>query len=100
MYLSHGIGAEDVGIRKRRLVSGLAETGEVRKVSAACDRDGVAKADGMLMSPVVLRLAPGESISALFGFLHVGKVLQGAPMGTYVEEGGAGTPRESDPRST
>ena len=66
MRLSPGMGAEDVSIRKRRVVSRLSETRGVRKVSAACDRDGVAEADGGLMLPGVLRPAPGESIG--FGF--------------------------------
>ena len=79
-------GAEDVCIRKRRVSSPLSETRWVREVSAACDRDDVAEAHGGLMLPVVLRPAPGEGISAWFSFPHVGKVLQGAPMGKYVEE--------------
>ena len=62
--LSPGRGAEDVGIRKRRVTSRLSETRGVRKVSAECDRD----VDGRLMLPVVLRPSPGESISAWFGF--------------------------------
>ena len=85
MCRSPGMGAEDVGIRKRRVASRLSETRGVRKVSA-CDRDGVAQADGGLMLPVVLRPSPGESISVLFGFPHVGKVLEGAPMVKDVEE--------------
>ena len=42
-------------------------TGEyegVREVSATCDSDSVAEADGSLMFPEVLRPAPGEGISA------------------------------------
>ena len=50
------------------------------------DKDGVAKADGNLMSTVVLRLVPGEGISARLVFPHVGNVLQGAPVGKAVEE--------------
>ena len=38
-----------------------------------------------LLSPVVLRPATCESIFASFGFPHVGKVLEGAPMGKYIE---------------
>ena len=57
-------GAEDVCIRKRRVLSRLSETRGVRKVIAACDRDGVAEAGGGLTLPVELRPAPGESIKA------------------------------------
>ena len=39
-------GAEDVGTGKRRVASLLSETRGVRKVSAACDWDGVAGANG------------------------------------------------------
>ena len=45
MCLSPGRGAEDVGIRKRRVSSPLSETRGMREVSAACDRDGVAEAE-------------------------------------------------------
>ena len=58
----------------------------MREVSATCDSDGVAEADGSLMFPEVLRPAPGEGISARLGVPHVGKVLQGAPVGNDVEE--------------
>ena len=40
-----GRGAEDVGIRDRRMASPLSETRGLREVSAACDRDGVDQAD-------------------------------------------------------
>jgi hypothetical protein len=55
-------------------------------VSTAGDSDGVAEANGSLISPVVLRPAPGEGISARLCFPHIGKVLQGAPVGKDVEE--------------
>ena len=58
----------------------------MHEVSAAYDCEGVADADGDLMLPVVLRPAPGECISAMFGFPHVGKVLLRAPVGKDVEE--------------
>ena len=48
-------GAEDVGTRKRRVASRLSETRGLCKVSAACEGDGVAEADGGLMFPAVLR---------------------------------------------
>ena len=61
--MSPGRGAEDVGI-KRRVASRLSETRGVHKVSAVCDRDGVAEAYGGLMLPVEtgrsLRLTPGR----------------------------------------
>ena len=79
-------GAKDVGIRNMRVVSPLSETRGVREVSAAGDSDGVGEADGCPMSPVVLRPAPGEGISARLGFPQVVKVLQGAPVGKDVEE--------------
>ena len=58
----------------------------VREVSATCDSDSVAEADGSLMFPEVLRPAPGEGISAGLVIPHVGKVLQGAPVVKDVEE--------------
>ena len=56
-------------------MSSLSETRGVREVSAAGNRDGVGEADGSLMSPEVLRRAPGEGISARLGFPHIGKVV-------------------------
>ena len=53
----------------------------MRKVSAACNHDGIAEAYGGHMLPVAFRPAPGESIIARFGFPHVSKVLEGAQMG-------------------
>jgi hypothetical protein len=75
-------GAKDVGIRERWMASPVSETRGGCGLSATCDRDGVSEADGGL----VLGPAPSEGISARFGFPHVGKVLQGAPMGKYVEK--------------
>jgi hypothetical protein len=68
------------------VASPLSETRGVREMSAASDRDGVGEADGGLMLPLVLGPEPRANISAGFGFPHVGKVLEGAPMGKYVEE--------------
>ena len=62
-------------------MSPLARTRGVREVIATCDSDSVAEADGSLMFPEVLRPAPGEGISACLIVPHVGKVLQGAPVG-------------------
>jgi len=66
MCLSTGRGGEDVGISNRRAgarcMSPLARTRGVREVSATCDSDSVAEADGSLMFPEVLRPAPGEGI--------------------------------------
>lgn len=67
-------------------MSPRARTRGVREVSARCDSDSVAEADGSLMFPEVLRPAPGEGISAGLVAPHVGKVLQGAPVGKDVEE--------------
>jgi hypothetical protein len=67
-------------------MSPLARTRGVREVSATCYCDSVAKADGSLVFPEVLRPAPGEGISAWLVVPHVGKVLQGAPVGKDVEE--------------
>ena len=72
--------------RGERCSSPRSETRGMREVSATCDSDGVAEADGSLMFPEVLRPAPGEGISARLGVPHVGKVLQGAPVGNDVEE--------------
>ena len=58
----------------------------MRKVSATCDGDSVAETDGSLVLPEILRPAPGEGISARLIVPHVGKVLQGAPVGKDVEE--------------
>ena len=52
MCLSTGRGGEDVGIsnqRGARCMSPLARTRGVREVSATCDSDSVAEADGSLM---------------------------------------------------
>ena len=62
------------------------DEGGVRKMIASCDRDGIAEAHSRLMLPLVLSPMPGEGISAGFGFPHVSKVLQGAPMGKDVEK--------------
>ena len=67
-------------------MSALVRTRGVREVSAAGDSDGVAESDGSLMSPEVLRPAPGKGIIARLIVPHIGKVLQGAPMGKDVEE--------------
>ena len=53
MCLLTGRGAKDVGISNWRVSSPLSETRGVREVSSAGDSDGVAEADGSLMSPVV-----------------------------------------------
>ena len=55
-------------------------------MSAVSDSHGVAEADGSLMSPKALRPAPGKGISDRLGFPHIGKVLQGAPVGKDAEE--------------
>ena len=67
-------GAKDVGISNWRGSSPLSETRGVREVSAAGHGDGVAKADGSLMSPEVLRPASAEGISARLSFPHIGLV--------------------------
>ena len=71
MCLSPGIGAEDVGIRKRRVASRLAETAGVRKVSAACDRHIVPggpqesrKASRHPQAPHIVPRGPQESQKA------------------------------------
>ena len=69
-----------------RARSPLARTGGVREVSTTRDGDRIAKADGSLMSPEVLRPAPGEGIRARLMILHVGKVHDRAPVGEDVEE--------------
>ena len=59
--------AKDVGISNSsmaRCTSPLSRARGVREVSATCDSDGVAEADGSLMFPEVLRPASGEGISA------------------------------------
>ena len=56
----------------------------MREVSAACNSDGIAEADGRLMFPEVLRPAPGVGISARLIVPHVGNVLQGAPVGKWL----------------
>jgi hypothetical protein len=58
----------------------------VREVSATCDSDSVAEDEGSLMFPEVLRQVTGEGINAGLVVTHVGKVLQGAPVGKDVEE--------------
>ena len=58
MFLGMGRGGKDVGIGNRRgarCKSPLARARGVREVIATCDSDGVAKADGSLMFPDVLR---------------------------------------------
>ena len=83
-----GRGGKDVGIASRRgmrATSPMARTGGVREVSTTRDGDRVAEADGSLMFPEVLRPAPDEGISAGLVAPHVGKVLQGAPVGKDVE---------------
>ena len=67
MCLMTGRGGKDVGIGNRRgarSTSPLARTRELREVSATCDRDSVAEADGSLMFPEILRPAACEGISA------------------------------------
>ena len=89
MCLRMGWGGENVGISNRRgarCMSPLARTRGVREVSATCDSDGIAEADSSLMFPEVLTPAPGEGITARLIVPHVGKVLQGAPVGKDVEE--------------
>ena len=84
MCLRTGRGGKDVGIGSRRgekCTSPLARARRVREVSATCDSDRVAEADGRLMFPEVPRPAPGEGVSAGLIVPHVGKVLQGAPVG-------------------
>ena len=88
MCLSTGRGGEDVGISNRRgarCMSLLVRTRGVREVSATCDSDSVAEADGSLMFPEVLRPETGEVVSARLIVPHVGKVLQGAPVGKDVD---------------
>jgi hypothetical protein len=58
----------------------------VYEVSAAGDGDGISEADGGRMLPVVLRPAPGESISARLGIPQIVKIPLGAPVGKDVEE--------------
>jgi hypothetical protein len=89
MCLRTGRGAKDVGIgnlRGARCTSPLSETRGVREVSAMCDSDGVAEADGSLMLQEMLRSVPCEGICACLGVPHVGKVLQRAPVCKDVEE--------------
>ena len=89
MCLRTGRGAVDVGIsnwRGARCTRPLLRAWGVREVIAMCDSDSVAEADGSLMFPEVLRLSPGEGISAGLVVPHVGKVLQGALVGKDVEE--------------
>ena len=74
------------GCRHKQLEGGVPGTSGVREVSVTCDSDGVAEADDSLIFPEVLRPAPGESIGASLIVPHVGKVLQGAPVGKDVEE--------------
>ena len=64
MCLRKGTGAKDVGMSDRRgtRCTSLLKARGVREVSATCDRDGVAEADGSLMFPEVLRPAPGEGV--------------------------------------
>ena len=79
-------GGKDVSIANRRGTrdtSPLARTRGVREVSATRDGDRIAEADGSLMFPEVLRPAPGEGISAGLVVPHVGKELQGAPLGFF-----------------
>ena len=97
------MGAKDVGICNRggaRCTSPLSRARGVREVSATGDSDSVAEVDGSLMFPEVLRPAPGEGITARLIVPHVGKVLCTGCAGGQGCRGGAGTPRESDPRST
>ena len=89
MCLEMGREAKDVGISIRwrtRYTSPLSRARGLREVSATCDSDGGAEADGGLVFPEILRPAPGEGIGARLIFPLVGKVLQGAPMGMHVEE--------------
>ena len=67
-------------------MSPLSRTRGVREVSATCNSDSVAEADGSLMLPEVLRPAPGEGISAGLVVPHVSEVLRGASVGKDVEE--------------
>jgi hypothetical protein len=67
-------------------VSLLAGTSGVREVSAAGNGDGIRKADGGLMLPVVLRPATGEGIRTGFVIPQVGKVPLGAQVGKDVEQ--------------
>ena len=102
MCLRTGRGGKDFGIGSRRgetCTSPLARTRGLREVSATSDSDSVAQADGRLMFPEVLRPAPGEGVSARLIVPHVGKVLQGAPVGKDVEEAQE-LLEKSDPRST
>ena len=48
------------------------------EVRETCDRDGLAKADGRLMLPKILRQVTSEGISSRLVVPHVGKVFQGA----------------------
>ena len=86
MYLGTGREAKDVGISNLRGARCTSPLSRARGVSATCDNDGSPEADGSLMFPEVLRPAPGEGISERLIVPHVGKLLQGAPVGKDVEE--------------
>ena len=68
-----GLGARGCRHKEEEEVESIGEDEGVRRVSAACNRDGVAKAVSGLMLPVVWRPSPFEG---MFGFPHVGKVLE------------------------
>ena len=82
MCLRTGRGAKDVGISNRR---GARARG-VREVSATCDSNGVAEADGSLMYREALRPAPVQGIiSARLVVPHGGASCQvfSAPMSLF-----------------
>ena len=69
-----------------RGVSPMEGTRGVREVRAAGDGDGIRKADGDPMLPVVLRPASGEGTGAGLVIPQVGRVPLCAPLGKDVEE--------------
>ena len=74
------------GSAGQRLVRLLTGTRVVREVRAAGDGDCIRKANGGLMLLWVMRLSPGEGISAGLGTPQVGKVLLGALVGKDAKE--------------
>ena len=81
-----GEGGERWGQGRWQGVSPLVGTRLVSEVSTAGDGDGIRKADGGLLLPVVLRPAPGEGISAGLVIPQVGQEPSGAPFGKEVEK--------------
>ena len=75
-YKQKGVGISNR--RGARCTSPLARTRGVREVSATCDRDSVAEADGSLVFPEVLRPEPGEGIFLIDGGLYCDTALRNA----------------------